>query len=417
MRKSIIIFIFILLLSSCSTTSKLNINNELPGYEYLITNREGYNTTYSFYGNKANTIIKDEVKEQIKDEVISIKSYDEFNEISNGFDLKSIFGENVFDNNNIGISQRSDNYDSLYSLNVVYNVHVSVRDDYIGTGWANPDDMVKRIIRNYQYIPDEPKIENDYVLDIFLYNKNHQSNLDQYYSFVKLYDEYDSKFFTTKDNVKYIYNKFTDTYSIYKTLDTDYSIRNKVNNKSVTRIYPYAFEYSSKLQEILIPSSINQIGRNSFHGCTNLKDVTFESNSELKRMGKSAFYSCFSIEEINLPDALEYIGEGAFNYCMKLNKVNISEKSSLKIIDKGGFHKCFALEEMTLPNLIEKIDNKAFYDSGLIKLNLSNCVAYIGNDVFGLSEGSKTITISCKEELDSTNWSPTWNNGVNINLI
>ena len=56
MRKSIIIFIFILLLSSCSTTSKLNINNELPGYEYLITNREGYNTTYSFYGNKANTI-------------------------------------------------------------------------------------------------------------------------------------------------------------------------------------------------------------------------------------------------------------------------------------------------------------------------------------------------------------------------
>ena len=49
------------------------------------------------------------------------------------------------------------------------------------------------------------------------------------------------------------------------------------------------YKNSSKLQEILIPSSINQIGRNSFHGCTNLKDVTFE-NLKLSKVAGGYIY-------------------------------------------------------------------------------------------------------------------------------
>lgn len=62
----------------------------------------------------------------------------------------------------------------------------------------------------------------------------------------------------------------------------------------------YMFNHCDWLKEIVIPKNIKKICQHSFGGCENLKQVSFEKDSELEELEPASFISCKNLETINL---------------------------------------------------------------------------------------------------------------------
>lgn len=104
------------------------------------------------------------------------------------------------------------------------------------------------------------------------------------------------------------------------------------------RIKEKAFRRSEYLEKIIIPSSLEEIGDYAFEYCDELLTVTFEKNSNIKRLGKACFKGCSKLTKMDLPDGLEIIEERAFYDCA-------NRKYSLVV---------------TIPKSVKKIENSAF---------------------------------------------------------
>jgi hypothetical protein len=64
---------------------------------------------------------------------------------------------------------------------------------------------------------------------------------------------------------------------------------------------------------IAIPSPVDLITANAFHGCTQLKEVIFEANSRLREIAGFGF--CTSLCRMVLPTSLQSIRDWAFHGC------------------------------------------------------------------------------------------------------
>ena len=78
---------------------------------------------------------------------------------------------------------------------------------------------------------------------------------------------------------------------------------------------------------IHLPDTIENIGRNSFAGCTSLKSITIPDS--VKTISRGAFSNCESLEQVYIPDSVELVEKWAFSYCTALKKVSISSKTKL----------------------------------------------------------------------------------------
>ena len=93
---------------------------------------------------------------------------------------------------------------------------------------------------------------------------------------------------------------------------TNITIPTRINNIFVTKIASNAFENNATLQSVTIADSIVDIGHSAFKNCTNLKDITIGTDSELLSIDAYAFYNCASLEYIYIPKNTNYIGTYAF---------------------------------------------------------------------------------------------------------
>ncbi len=70
-------------------------------------------------------------------------------------------------------------------------------------------------------------------------------------------------------------------------------------------------------------SSVENIGRNVFNGCTNLTDVSIPDS--ITDIRSKAFFNCSSLSEMIVPDSVTHIGESAFEGCSNLKKAVLGE--------------------------------------------------------------------------------------------
>ena len=75
---------------------------------------------------------------------------------------------------------------------------------------------------------------------------------------------------------------------------------------------------NSDVQEIVLPSSIREIGWDAFKGCTKLKAITLAEG--LENIRASSFKNT-PIERIVIPKTVKLIGDHAFYMCEKLTSV------------------------------------------------------------------------------------------------
>ena len=118
-----------------------------------------------------------------------------------------------------------------------------------------------------------------------------------------------------------------------------------------------AFLGCTKLESVIIPSSVTTIESYAFDSCRELSYLTFGDNSSLTEIKYSAFMNCTSLSEINLPSGVETIGDQAF-YGALLQKVSLSP--ALKEIGNNAFTDS-DIKEIVIPSTVTKIGSSAFY--------------------------------------------------------
>lgn len=108
-----------------------------------------------------------------------------------------------------------------------------------------------------------------------------------------------------------------------------------------------------------MPSTVINIGKLTFQGCTSLNKITFENDSKLKFIDDYAFFCCISLKEITIPSSVASIGISAFEECISLSQVTIENTKT--IIGKHAFKGCRSLTNETreklkkLTNLFDEI--------------------------------------------------------------
>lgn len=118
---------------------------------------------------------------------------------------------------------------------------------------------------------------------------------------------------------------------------------------TVIYITDAAFSGEAGLQEIVIPASVVEVGRNlwnetggggAFQNCTALTSVVFEGDN-LSKINLNTFNGCSALSSIELPESLEKIEYNAFDDCSALKSIVIPDK--VTYIGEGAFNLEFNL--------------------------------------------------------------------------
>ena len=148
---------------------------------------------------------------------------------------------------------------------------------------------------------------------------------------------------------------------------------------SVTSIGKGVFSSCNSLSEIVISSSVTSIGDWAFYGCRSLSEIVIPSS--VTSIGDRAFDNCRSLSEIVIPSSVTSIGDWAFSWCLSLSEIVIP--TSVTSIGDGAFSVCDSLSEIVIPSSVTSIGDGAFNGcSSLSEIVISSSVTSIGDGAF-----------------------------------
>lgn len=114
-----------------------------------------------------------------------------------------------------------------------------------------------------------------------------------------------------------------------------------------------AFESSSPLESIVIPTGVLEVADNAFKQKPFLRSVVLPDT--LQKIGDYAFYGCSGLLSIDIPASVYSIGEGCFSKCTELSSVTFAENASLQRLEDEAFYRCTSLQEIVFPASLQKI--------------------------------------------------------------
>ena len=182
------------------------------------------------------------------------------------------------------------------------------------------------------------------------------------------------KYPTQKDIIKDIINKF-------KEFGAD------------SYTYMYLRKAFDKINiKLEIENGIEEIKPFIFKGLSWIKQVSFEKNSRLKRIGEFAFANCNNLTSITIPSSVTSISSSAFEGCSKLTSMIIPEGGTS--IEDYAFYYCRSLTSITIPEGVTSIGSYAFMGcSSLTSIEIPNSVTNIGDCAFSGCSSLTSITI------------------------
>lgn len=98
----------------------------------------------------------------------------------------------------------------------------------------------------------------------------------------------------------------------------EYSVRNVYVEENVTAVGAYAFCGNEELSSLVLRGSVRSVGDYACYGCVSLSNLMISSG--LERIGDYAFYGC-AVGQIMLPTTVREIGPSAFLNCAKLTDI------------------------------------------------------------------------------------------------
>lgn len=169
---------------------------------------------------------------------------------------------------------------------------------------------------------------------------------------------------------------------------------------TVIYITDAAFSGEAGLQEIVIPASVVEVGRNlwnetggggAFQNCTALTSVVFEGDN-LSKINLNTFNGCSALSSIELPESLEKIEYNAFDDCSALKSIVIPDK--VTYIGEGAFCKCTGLQEAYIGDGVTEIAAKAFAECTALKtVVIGKSIQRIGDQAFNTRSSWDQMTL------------------------
>ena len=139
------------------------------------------------------------------------------------------------------------------------------------------------------------------------------------------------------------------------------------------------FQFYSNLTEIVLPSSIEKIDRDTFHGCDHL--VSINLPERVSYLGKWCFNGCTSLSSIDLPSNITYIGNCCFGGCHNLRRISIP--SQITKLGKYTFSNCVSLSQVILPTKIKVLGVSCFECCVILNdITIPDSVTQIGTRCF-----------------------------------
>lgn len=169
---------------------------------------------------------------------------------------------------------------------------------------------------------------------------------------------------------------------------------------TVIYITDAAFSGEAGLQEIVIPASVVEVGRNlwnetggggAFQNCTALTSVVFEGDN-LSKINLNTFNGCSALSSIELPESLEKIEYNAFDDCSALKSIVIPDK--VTYIGEGAFKQCTGLQEAYIGDGVTEIAAKAFAECTALKtVVIGKSIQRIGDQAFNTRSSWDQMTL------------------------
>ena len=135
--------------------------------------------------------------------------------------------------------------------------------------------------------------------------------------------------------------------------------------------------YNSEISEIILPNSVETIGKSSFSSCSKLTSVTL--NEGLKEIGSGAFSQCNSLKTITIPNSVTSL-TATFSNNKGITSVTLSEK--LEVLGANTFNGCSNMFSIKLPESLLEIGEYAFKGTGLTTVTVPENVKTIDGTAF-----------------------------------
>lgn len=148
----------------------------------------------------------------------------------------------------------------------------------------------------------------------------------------------------------------------------------------LTAISDRAFKGCTLVDTDVIPAGVTAIGTEAFYGCS-LLDID-ELPDALETIGSYAFYDAISLKTLTAGSSLRQIEREAFRGCTLLGFADLSA-SALTAIEDETFRGCTGLQTVLLPEALETIGYYAFAETALEAVELPATVKTIAEGAFG----------------------------------
>ena len=177
-----------------------------------------------------------------------------------------------------------------------------------------------------------------------------------------LAQEGDDTFELPIDNLKYVFNKSTQTATVIGFNGTGIS-------------------------ELVIPTTVNARDNSG-----SLGELEEEITYSVTKIGEGAFLNKDVITTVTVGDNVMSIDDYAFSNCDGITSVTLGSKANT--IGNQAFARCKSLTTLTIPTSVTSIGDYAFQGcTGLSTLTIPNNVLSIGSNAYGRCLGLTSITI------------------------
>ena len=194
---------------------------------------------------------------------------------------------------------------------------------------------------------------------------------------------------TLDDNPTCVSVMATDPSNLSGVINIPEKVTNNAITYTVTHIPTFAFN-QSKISEISLPSSIVNVSGYAFNKCQKLKIVTFSPSDNPIAFENGIFSQCIKLNTIILPSKLQNLGTNTFEECDSLKTITIP--STVQEVASKSFYGCAHLN--TIIALPESAPSLTAAFSGITK---SNITLYVPSEAAKTSYAANTYWTGWKE--------------------